>query len=79
MREVFLNYNEASEYRSRIADTITRDLVSMVFSALDRKIIAGQQPAGQFDVLFFVRLVEESMLSHDRVHALLSGESDLWP
>lgn len=79
MREVFLNYNEASEYRSRIADTITRDLVSMVFSALDRKIIAGQQPVGQFDVLFFVRTVEESMSSQDTLRAILNGESDLWP
>lgn len=79
MNDSIINYNEASDFRNRIKDQTTRDLVSLVFSVLDRKLIAGQRPTGQFDVLFFCSILEEAMSPHDRLRSILDGESELWP
>ena len=62
-----------------IADPVTRELTSLVLGALELKGVRGLRPDGDFDVLFFVKVLEQAMSKHDLVARLLKGESLLWP
>lgn len=74
-----LNFELAEVYRREIANSVTRELVGLVFSQLVHRWYAGERPEGAFDALFFVKTIEASLASHEVVSAILRGESILWP
>jgi putative addiction module component (TIGR02574 family) len=79
MSPTLVNFEEADAYRRAINDPITRELVGLVFSDLIKKYLSGDRPIGAFDMLFFVKSIEESCASHQLLAGLLRGESLLWP
>lgn len=73
------NYEEADLYRRGIADSVTRELVGLVFGVLTHRWLAGERPVGEFDALFLVKTVEAALATHEQVAAILHGETILWP
>jgi hypothetical protein len=74
-----LNFNEANAYCMGIKDPIIRELTGLVFGALTQKWLKGERPTGAFDVLFFVKTLEESFASQEVIRGILRGESIMWP
>lgn len=75
-----INFNEASEYCAAIDDPITRNLSWLVMDGLIRNLLAKNPlPDGQFDVLYFAKLVQQAMAKHTTIQRYLDGEDDLWP
>ena len=79
MGPTLLNYEEADAYRRGITNPVTRELVGLVFGVLTKKWLAGNRPIGGFDALFFVKILEVALASHDQIAGLLRGETTLWP
>jgi hypothetical protein len=79
MPGTFNNYNEASDYRVQISNAVTRELTSLILGVLERHALGGNLPKGDFDVLYFVKIVEEAMSDHGMIARVLQGESILWP
>ena len=73
------NYEEADVYRRKITNSVTRELVSLVFGVLTHRWLSGERPLGDFDAMFFVKTIEAALESHEQVAAILHGGTILWP
>jgi hypothetical protein len=73
------NYEEADLYQRGITNSVTRELVGLVFGTLTLKWLKGDRPVGDFDALFFVKTLEAALSSHEQIAAILRGETILWP
>jgi len=74
MAGTFLNYNEAADYCNQIADPVTRRLTSFVFTTLTLEGLRDNYPNSDFDVLYFIKIVELTMSRHQTLTRMLNGE-----
>lgn len=73
------NYDDALEYVVNIQNEITRCFVSMSLRKLEFYVLEKNFPTADFDLLFFVKVVERAFSDHDKVRQILDGIDMLWP
>lgn len=69
----FLNVAEAKEFMNSFVDPIDREILWTAFASLTFRM-APHAPIGQFDVLFFIRVVAELLKDRARLQKVLSGD-----
>jgi hypothetical protein len=71
-----VNCDEALRYIERIPNPITRSLVNMAFVSVVRRVSLEKRdaPCGDFDMLFFVTALNDSLSEHDVIARTLEGE-----
>ncbi len=74
-----LNHEEAINYQKTISNSVTRELVGLVFGTLVNKWLKGDRPIESFDALFFVKILEDAFSSHEVIADLLRGGTIMWP
>lgn len=69
----FLNQEEAKEFMNSCEDPIVREVLWTAYATLGFKM-APNGPDGQFDVLFFTRVLAEMLKDRARLLRVLSGD-----
>jgi hypothetical protein len=69
----FLNQDQAQEFINSCSDPIVRNFLWEAFATLTFRM-APHGPDGQFDVLFFTRIIATMLNDRDRLRQMLSEE-----
>lgn len=72
-------FDAAQRFVLSIEHSVTRELTSLVFGKLVHSVLHGSMPQGEFDALYFAKVVKEAMSCHDTLRELLNGGTILWP
>lgn len=71
----FLNVEKAKEFMNSLTDPVDREVLWRAYSVLTFSM-APHGPDGQFDVLFFTRVLAEVLKDRDDLLRVLSGNLD---
>ena len=67
----FINHEAASDYLNQIDDSIVRGLIR---SSYDTILMSTASVDGEFDLLYFFRIMEEFLRNRERLAKALLGE-----
>jgi hypothetical protein len=69
----FINHEEASRFLNSIQDPIVQSLVRSVYQT---HLLSNAEVDGEFDLLYFFRIMEEFLRDREKLAKSLRGEFD---
>ncbi len=76
MEDRFINKGEAMAFCESVADPVVRTLLMEAYGTLIFKTPA--EVKGQFDLLFFFKVLDAFLRDRERLVRMLQGDPDVW-